>query len=91
MQTQVEEKVRQAEAVLRFAQEVHRRLAELGFAGIDDLLCRYAQLERALSAVALGDLQGAAEEAARLHERLRRMCTELEHLSTLKAALAMCH
>ena len=88
---QVEQTVQQAEAVLRFTQEVDRRLAEHGIAGVEDFLRRYAEFQRALGSVTVRELQWARDEADRLSRRLEGMCSELNHLRALKAALEVHH
>ena len=88
---EVEETVQQAEAIFRFADEVNRRLAEHGISGMEELLSVYAQFKRALGALTQRELEWATTEADRLANRLRQVCTELEHLSALKAALEIHH
>ena len=87
----VEETVRQTEAILRFTEEVDRRFAEHGIAGMGDFLQRYAQFERALGAVAQSELEWASSEMDRLVRLLQRMASELQHLTALKSALALHH
>ena len=88
---EVDDTVQSAEAILRFSEEVDRRLAEHGIAGVDDLLQLYAQFRRALGSVSLRELQWASAEAERLAQHLQRVCAELEHLSHLKVALEVQH
>jgi hypothetical protein len=88
---QVEQTVRQAEAILRFTEEVDRRLAEHGIASVSDLLRLYAQLERALQAVSASELEWATAETDRLMQSLQRMGSELQHLTALKSALEVHH
>lgn len=85
----VEHTVQQAEAILRFTQEVDRRFAEAGIAGVRDFLERYAEFERALAGVTLRELQWASVEADRLSRGLERMSAELRHLGALKAAFEL--
>lgn len=87
----VEETVRQTEAILRFTEEVDRRFAEHGIAGVADFLERYAQFERALAAVSQSELAWASGEMDRLVHVLQRMGSELQHLTALKAALDLHH
>jgi hypothetical protein len=87
----VEETVRQTEAILRFTEEVDRRFAEHGIAGVGDFLERYAQFERALAAVTRSELEWASGEMDRLVRMLQRMGSELQHLTALKTALEMHH
>jgi hypothetical protein len=87
----VEETVRQTEAILRFTEEVDRRLGEHGIAGVEDFLERYAQFQRALAAVSRTELEWASGEMDRLVRVLQRMGSELQHLTALKSALDMHH
>jgi hypothetical protein len=88
---EVDETVQQAQAIFRFADEVNRRLAEHGISGIEDLLSLYAQFKRALGTLGQNELEWAASEADRLMNRLKQICTELEHLRALKAEFEMRH
>ncbi|HYC22195.1 MAG TPA: hypothetical protein VEI94_05805 [Candidatus Bathyarchaeia archaeon] len=88
---EVDETVQQAQAIFRFADEVNRRLAEHGISGIEDLLSLYAQFKRALGTLGQSELEWAASEADRLMNRLKQICSELEHLRTLKAEFEVRH
>ena len=88
---QVDQTIQQAEAIVRFTQEVDRRLAECGIAGTRELLSLFAQLREAIGRIEGAELEWAARETARLEERLRTLGTELQHLSALKAAFATPH
>lgn len=88
---QVDQTIQQAEAIVRFTQEVDRRLAECGIAGTGELLSLFAQLREAVGRIEGAELEWAARETARLEERLRTLGTELQHLSALKAAFATPH
>ena len=88
---QVDQTIQQAEAIVRFTQEVDRRLAECGIAGTRELLSLFAQLRDAVGRIEGAELEWAARETARLEERLRTLGTELQHLSALKAAFATPH
>jgi hypothetical protein len=88
---EVDETVQQAQAIFRFADEVNRRLAEHGISGVQDLLSLYAQFRRALGTLSSNELEWASAEAERLMNRLRQMCTELEHLRSLKAEFEVRH
>lgn len=88
---QVDQTIQQAEAIVRFTQEVDRRLAECGIAGTRELLSLFAQLREAVGRIEGAELEWAARETARLEERLRTLGTELQHLSALKAAFATPH
>jgi hypothetical protein len=88
---QVDQTIQQAEAIVRFTQEVDRRLAECGIAGAGELLSRFAQLRQALGRIESAELDWAARETARLQERLRALGSELQNLSALKAAFEVQH
>ena len=88
---QVDQTIQQAEAIVRFTQEVDRRLAECGIAGTRELLSLFAQLREAVGRIEGAELEWATRETARLEERLRTLGTELQHLSALKAAFATPH
>ena len=88
---QVDQTIQQAEAIVRFTQEVDRRLAECGIAGTRELLSLFAQLREAVGRIEGAEFEWAARETARLEERLRTLGTELQHLSALKAAFATPH
>lgn len=88
---QVDQTIQQVEAIVRFTQEVDRRLAECGVAGTRELLDRFAQLRQAIERLDGAELDWATRETARLEERLRALGTELRHLSALKAALESPH
>lgn len=88
---QVDQTIQQAEAIVRFTQEVDRRLAECGIAGTRELLALFDQLREAVGRIEGAELEWATRETARLEERLRTLGSELQHLSALKAALATPH
>lgn len=88
---QVDQAVQQAEAIFRFTEEVDRRLAEHGIAGMADLFRLYSQFRDALGRVEIRELDWASSEAARLSKSLNQICTELAHLSALKASLEVQH
>ncbi len=87
----VDQAVQQAEAIFRFTEEVDRRLAEHGIAGMTDLVRMYGQFRDALGQLELRELEWASAEAARLSKSLDQICTELAHLSALKASLEVQH
>jgi len=87
----VEQAIQQAEAVVRFTQEVDRRLAEHGIAGTGGLIVLWRQLRDALERLSLPELDWASQEAARLQERLREVERELGHLTALKSAFEVSH
>lgn len=88
---QVDQTIQQVEAIVRFTEEVDRRLAECGVGGRHELLERFAQLRQALGRLDGAELDWARRETARLEERLRAFGTELQHLSALKTALESPH
>lgn len=87
----VDETIQQAEAIVRFAQEVDRRLAEFGVNGASDLVTLYRQLVDALARVELTEIEWASRETAALVLRLRTLGDELEHLISLKATFEARH
>jgi hypothetical protein len=88
---EVEETVRQAEAIVRFSEEIDRRLAEHGIAGVADLLRSYGEIRRAVGRLEAPELEWACREAFQLSNRLAHLASELQRLSTLKSALEMQH
>jgi hypothetical protein len=88
---QVDQTIQQTEAIVRFTQEVDRRLAECGIAGARELLSLFGQLRQALGRIESAELDWASRETERLQERLRALGTELQHLSALKAAFEVPH
>jgi lipase chaperone LimK len=87
----VDETIQQAEAVVRFTQEVDRRLAECGIGGAAELLAIYRQLRDTLAKLPLPELEWALEESVRLEQRLQALATEIRHLCALKAAFGVQH
>lgn len=88
---QVEQAVQQAEAIFRFTEEVDRRLAEHGIAGMSDLVRSYEQFREALGRLEIRELDWASSEARDLSKALDHICQQLAHLSALKAALEVQH
>lgn len=88
---QVDQTIQQAEAVVRFTQEVDRRLAEFGIAGARELLDSFAQIRGALGLIDGAELDRAARDAVRLEARLRMLGAELRHLGALKSAFDTPH
>jgi hypothetical protein len=86
---EVDETVRQAEAILRFSEEIDRRLAEHGLTGVEDLLKTYRELRLALERVSASELDWACREATGLSRRLEQIGGELQRLQSLKSALEM--
>ncbi|MEW6272113.1 MAG: hypothetical protein AB1689_22755 [Thermodesulfobacteriota bacterium] len=91
MTIQVEQTIQQVEAIFRFNQEVDRRFAECGIGSTGELLQIYGQLRQAVERLSFPELEWASQEAGRLHQRLRELGEELQHLSTLKAAFEVRH
>lgn len=87
----VDQTIQQVEAIVRFTQEVDRRLAECGVAGRRQLLDGFAQLRQALGRIDGAELAWVRRETTRLEERLRTLGSELQHLGALKAALESPH
>jgi hypothetical protein len=88
---EVEDTVRQAEAIVRFSEEIDRRLAEHGIAGVPELLRSYREIRVALGLLQAPELEWACREAYLLSRRLAEVASELKQLSTLKNALEMQH
>ena len=88
---QVDQAVQQAEAIFRFTEEVNRRLAEQGIAGVTGLVRLFDQFREDMGQLEMQELDWATTEAARLSESLDRLCRELAHLSTLKTSLDAQH
>lgn len=87
----VDQTVQQAEAIFRFTEEVDRRLAEHGIAGMSELFRLYTQFRDALGRLEARELDWASSEADRLSKALNRICAQLNHLSALKASLEVQH
>jgi uncharacterized membrane-anchored protein len=88
---QVDETIQQTEAIVRFAQEVDRRLAEFGVNGASELVALHRQLKDALAQIEIAELDTAARDTALIVERLHALGAELTHLCTLKAAFEIPH
>jgi len=87
----VDETIQQAEAIVRFAQEVDRRLAEHGVNGASEVVTLYRQLADAMARIEIAELEWAFREIAGLVQRLRTLEDELGHLLALKAAFEARH
>ena len=83
----LEEMLRQAEGILRFAEDVHRRMAEVGVDGIGGVFTLYETLRAAMDTFAPGELDASAAEVARLVETLQRFRDELQRMRVVKTAL----
>ena len=88
---EVEDTVRQAEAIVRFSEEIDRRLAEHGIAGIAGLIRSYGEIRLALGRLEAPELEWACREALDLSTRLAQLAGELQRLGNLKNALEMQH
>jgi len=88
---QVDQTIQQTEAIVRFTEEVDRRLAEHGFDGAGELLTLYHQLREALGGLDLAELEWAFQETVHLERRLQDLGTELQHLSALKTSFEAQH
>ena len=87
----VEQAVQRAEAIFRFTEEVDRRLAEHGIAGVADLFRIYSQFREAMGRLDEGELAWATGEAERLRDRLGQIHDQITHLSSLKASFEVRH
>lgn len=87
----VDQTIQQAEAIVRFAQEVDRRLAEFGIGGAAELIEIYHQMLDALARVEVAELERAAQETRRLQEHLERLGSALGEVSSLKAVFGVQH
>jgi hypothetical protein len=87
----VDQALQRAEAVFLFTQEVNRRLAEHGIAGMDHLASIHRQLLDAVSRISLRELDWASCEAEHLRGVLAQISSQLGALSALKAALEVRH
>ena len=87
----MEDMVRQTDQLINFTREINRRIADSGISGVDGLVSLYEQLRGALAKVSPQELEWAQGEVNRVLESLRRLSEELQHLSTLKAALETGH
>jgi len=87
----VEQAVQRAEGILRFTEEVDRRLAEHGIAGVAELFRIYSQFREAIDRLDAGELAWATVEAERLRARLIEIHDQVTHLSALKASFEVRH
>ncbi|MBM4265158.1 MAG: hypothetical protein FJ144_00870 [Deltaproteobacteria bacterium] len=87
----VEQAVQRAEAIFRFTEEVDRRLAEHGIAGVSDLFRTYSQFREAIGRLDARELASAVGEAERLRGLLVQIRDQITHLSALKASFEVRH
>ncbi len=77
----------QADAVMRFESELHRRMGEAGVSGVQGLFALAEQLQRALAMVSPQELDGAETDLERVADRIRAMQHDLRELKTVKTDL----
>lgn len=87
----MEQMLEQAEAVLRFSDEVQRRMSEVGVEGITGVMGLYTQLRSALEKVSHDEIDWAAAEVNRVLESLNKIGDELRRLKALKLSLEAGH
>lgn len=87
----IDETIRQTEAVVRFAEEVDRRLAEFGVDGAAELVALYQQLARGVRAIDLAELEQALHEIDSLMARMQSLAADLGRLIALKNAFEVQH
>ncbi len=90
-QTMLEEILRQAEAILRFSEDVQRRMSEVGVDGISGVLNLYGQLRSAVDRVAQSELTATSADIDRLVETMERLRGELDRLKALKLTVEGMH
>jgi hypothetical protein len=86
-QTMLEEMMRQAEAILRFSEDVHHRMAEVGVDGIAGVLSLYGQLRGAMDRVAQSEIDATSADVDRLVDAMNRLRDELVRMKLLKQTL----
>jgi len=87
----IDETIRQTEAIVRFAEEVDRRLAEFGVSGAAELVALYQQLASGVRAIELEELERALHEIDSLVARMQSLAADLGRLVTLKKAFEVQH
>lgn len=90
-QTMLEEIMRQAEAILRFSEDVQRRMAEVGVDGISGVLSLYSQLRAAIDRVAQNEIEATSGDIDRLVGTMVRLRDELDRLKALKHTVEGMH
>ena len=84
---EMDDVLRQAEALLRFSGEVENRMAESGLGGVTGVIERYVQLRQALDRLSQRELDWAKGEVDRLIETLNAVAEQLEQLRAIKLAI----
>jgi len=87
----IDETIRQTEAIVRFTEEVDRRLAEFGVNGAAELVAMYQQLARGMGVIDLAELERALHEIQALVARMRSLEVDLARLIALKIAFEVPH
>jgi hypothetical protein len=83
-QSMLEEMLRQAEAILRFSEDVQRRMSEVGVDGIGGVLDLYGRLRGAMDRVAQSELEATSADIERLVGAMDGLRAELERVKSLK-------
>ena len=86
-QTMLEEMMRQAEAILRFSEDVQHRMSEVGVDGIGGVLNLYGQLRSAMDRVAQSEIDATSADVDRLVDAMNRLRDELVRMKVLKQSL----
>ncbi len=84
---EMDDVLRQAEALLRFSGEVENRMAESGLGGVTGVIERYVQLRQALDRLSQRELDWAKGEVDRLIATLTSVAEQLEQLRAIKMAI----
>jgi hypothetical protein len=84
---QMDDVLRQAEALLRFSGEVENRMVESGLGGVNGVIERYVQLREALDRLSQRELDWAKGEVDRLIATLSGVASQLEQLRAIKLAI----
>lgn len=84
---EMDDVLRQAEALLRFSGEVENRMAESGLGGVTGVIERYVQLRQALDRLSQRELDWAKGEVDRLIATLNSVAEQLEQLRAIKMAI----
>ena len=84
---EMDDVLRQAEALLRFSGEVENRMAESGLGGVTGVIERYMQLREALDRLSQRELDWAKGEVDRLIATLTSVAEQLEQLRAIKLAI----
>ncbi|HEY2387630.1 MAG TPA: hypothetical protein VGK30_11760 [Candidatus Binatia bacterium] len=90
-QTMLEEILRQAEAILRFSEDVQHRMEEVGVDGISGVLALYGQLRGAMDRVTQSELTATSGDIDRLVETMQSLRSELDRLKALKRTVEGMH